>query len=210
LVEDRHILAIQRTKHRFDVLMRVHPFLFGFEQKGLGGSRSGDCSMRSFLSAGLVGSMLALSATVPASAFTVDSSPKMATSDIVQVQFHGRGGGGGHRFHGGGFRGGGFHGGGFHGGGFHGGGFRGGRYYGGGYGSGAAIGAGVAGLAAGALIGGAIANSQEPAYYGGPAPVYADPGDGGDAEAYCAQRYRSYDPGSGTFLGNDGLRHPCP
>jgi hypothetical protein len=24
------------------------------------------------------------------------------------------------------------------------------------------------------------------------------------------QRYRSYDPGSGTFLGNDGLRHPCP
>jgi hypothetical protein len=28
--------------------------------------------------------------------------------------------------------------------------------------------------------------------------------------AYCMQRYRSYDPDSGTFLGNDGLRHPCP
>jgi BA14K-like protein len=28
--------------------------------------------------------------------------------------------------------------------------------------------------------------------------------------AYCSQRYRSYDPASGTFLGYDGLRHPCP
>ena len=27
---------------------------------------------------------------------------------------------------------------------------------------------------------------------------------------WCAQRYRSYDPVSGTFLGFDGLRHPCP
>jgi hypothetical protein len=25
----------------------------------------------------------------------------------------------------------------------------------------------------------------------------------------CAQRYRSYDPGSGTFLGYDGRRHAC-
>jgi hypothetical protein len=25
----------------------------------------------------------------------------------------------------------------------------------------------------------------------------------------CKQRYRSYDPVSGTFLGYDGLRHPC-
>jgi BA14K-like protein len=31
---------------------------------------------------------------------------------------------------------------------------------------------------------------------------------GGDA-SYCAQRYRSYDPASGTYLGFDGLRHPC-
>lgn len=28
--------------------------------------------------------------------------------------------------------------------------------------------------------------------------------------AYCRARYRSYDPVSGTFLGFDGLRHPCP
>ena len=25
----------------------------------------------------------------------------------------------------------------------------------------------------------------------------------------CAQRYRSYDPASGTFLGYDGVRHAC-
>jgi hypothetical protein len=33
---------------------------------------------------------------------------------------------------------------------------------------------------------------------------------GGDDQAYCMQRYRSYDPASGTFLGYDGIRHPCP
>jgi hypothetical protein len=86
----------------------------------------------------------------------------------------------------------------------------------------------AAGLAAGAIIGGAVAASQP--WYGydyGYAPGYAydyDPGysgngyapggyvaapPGGDV-AYCAQRYRSYDPASGTFLGYDGLRHPCP
>jgi hypothetical protein len=25
----------------------------------------------------------------------------------------------------------------------------------------------------------------------------------------CAQRYRSYDPASGTFMGRDGVRHSC-
>jgi BA14K-like protein len=29
-------------------------------------------------------------------------------------------------------------------------------------------------------------------------------------DTYCAQRYRSYDPASGTFMGYDGQRHPCP
>jgi hypothetical protein len=33
---------------------------------------------------------------------------------------------------------------------------------------------------------------------------------GGRDDAYCAQRYRSYDPASGTYLGYDGIRHPCP
>jgi len=81
----------------------------------------------------------------------------------------------------------------------------------GGWGGGAALG----GFAAGALIGGALAS---PYYYG---PGYYGPGYGpryyddyayspGRDESYCVQRYRSYDPGSGTFLGNDGRRHPCP
>jgi hypothetical protein len=60
------------------------------------------------------------------------------------------------------------------------------------YGWGPAIG----GLAAGAIIGGAIASSQAQAR--------------SDEVAYCSQRFRSYDPASGTYLGYDGLRHPCP
>jgi hypothetical protein len=59
------------------------------------------------------------------------------------------------------------------------------------YGPGAAV---VGGLAAGALIGSAIANSEARA----------------DAGAYCARRYKSYDPASSTYLGYDGVRHPCP
>ena len=31
-----------------------------------------------------------------------------------------------------------------------------------------------------------------------------------DVVAYCARRFKSYDPGSGTYLGYDGLRHSCP
>jgi hypothetical protein len=27
--------------------------------------------------------------------------------------------------------------------------------------------------------------------------------------AYCSAKYRSFDPTTGTFLGYDGLRHPC-
>ena len=55
-----------------------------------------------------------------------------------------------------------------------------------------------------------------PAYYGHPAyyrpvaaPGYVAPPPG-NAVAYCMQRFRSYDPGSGTYLGYDGFRHPCP
>lgn len=31
----------------------------------------------------------------------------------------------------------------------------------------------------------------------------------GQDSSYCAGRYRSYDPASGTYLGYDGRRHPC-
>ena len=54
----------------------------------------------------------------------------------------------------------------------------------------------LGGLAAGAIIGGAIAASQANAA----AQQHA---------AYCAQRYRSYDPASNTFLARDGNRYPC-
>ena len=79
-----------------------------------------------------------------------------------------------------------------------------------------------AGFVAGAIIGGALAAP----YYGygyGPGPYYyappppPPPGYGapaapvaGDAVAYCMQRFKSYDPNSGTYLGFDGQRHPCP
>ncbi|MBR0992413.1 BA14K family protein [Bradyrhizobium japonicum] len=86
----------------------------------------------------------------------------------------------------------------------------GGHYGGPGVGIGAAI--------AGALIGGAIIGATQPyyGYYGyGPGyygPAYGAPAPyvGVDAVDYCARRFRSYDPYSGTYLGYDGLRHPCP
>ena len=58
------------------------------------------------------------------------------------------------------------------------------------YGWGSAIG----GFAAGAIVGSALASSHAQA----------------SASAYCEQKYRSYDPASGTYLGYDGDRHPCP
>ena len=80
------------------------------------------------------------------------------------------------------------------------------------------------GVVAGAVVGGAIADSY--AYYDSPDYGYGQDyydngyGDGGPDVAvvqggggdvnYCAQRYRSYDPASGTYLGYDGQRHPCP
>ena len=102
--------------------------------------------------------------------------------------------------------------------------WRGGYHRGGGP-IGAGIGLGL-GLAAG--VGGAIIGATQPyGYYGygagygyGPGYAYAPsyeyaPGydqgyAGGNEAAYCQQRFRSYDPGSGTYIGFDGVRHPCP
>jgi hypothetical protein len=74
-------------------------------------------------------------------------------------------------------------------------------YYGPGYGPGPYYGAGPY-YGSGPYY---PAPAPAPAYYGGPAP-----GPGGDASAYCAQRFHSYDPRTGTYLGTDGARHPCP
>jgi len=86
---------------------------------------------------------------------------------------------------------------------YYGGGYR-GRYYGGrgGYYGGGYYGDdwGWGGFAAGAILGGLLA---------APGPYYYEPAPE-DAVAYCMQRFRSYDPSSGTYLGYDGYRHPCP
>lgn len=74
----------------------------------------------------------------------------------------------------------------------------GGHYYHGHRGGGGA-GALIGGLAAGAIIGGAIAAGQANAAAAAQ-----------QNHQYCAQRYRSYDPRSGTYLNNDGNRYPCP
>jgi hypothetical protein len=94
------------------------------------------------------------------------------------------------------------------------------------------------GAVAGALIGGALVGpyyygygpyypgpyypGPPPGYYGypppppygypPPAPGYAAPpgASAGDPVAYCTQRYRSYSPQTGTYLGTDGQRHHCP
>jgi hypothetical protein len=70
----------------------------------------------------------------------------------------------------------------------------GGRGWGGG-GAGAAIGLGIGA----AIIGGAIAAQEAER------AAAVD-----NAVAYCMRRFRSYDPESGTYVGKDGLRRPCP
>jgi BA14K-like protein len=104
---------------------------------------------------------------------------------------------------------------------------------GGGYRGGGGGGGFIPGAVAGALIGGAVASQGgyyggggyygNGPYYAGQSYGYTQPYDDGDADAiegspqgddgsvnYCMQRFRSYDPASGTYLGNDGARHPCP
>ena len=91
-----------------------------------------------------------------------------------------------------------------------------------GYGRGYGIGVGAAALATGAIIGGAIQQNQGYDYYPAESyPVYSDQGptyddagpqvaDDSNSTAYCQRTFRSYDTVSGTYLGYDGLRHPCP
>jgi hypothetical protein len=65
------------------------------------------------------------------------------------------------------------------------------------------------GRVAGDIVGGAIGTADAIAT----APFRALNGNPsyamGPDVSYCAQRYRSYDPASGTFMGHDGRRHPC-
>jgi hypothetical protein len=64
------------------------------------------------------------------------------------------------------------------------------------------VAAGVVGGAVGTA--GAIASVPFGGYRNDYSYAYMD-----DNASYCAQRYRSYDPASGTYLGHDGQRHVC-
>jgi hypothetical protein len=93
----------------------------------------------------------------------------------------------------------------------------------------------AAGFAAGAIIGGALtapyyyhypyySYGYGPGYYAYGYPYYgghyyppaAAPGYGYAPQAgngyatNCAERFRSFDPATGTYLGYDGQRHHCP
>jgi BA14K-like protein len=52
--------------------------------------------------------------------------------------------------------------------------------------------------------------AYSPGYRSSWGPSYTYESGGGDDVAYCQQRFRSYDPASGTYMGYDGQRHPCP
>lgn len=81
----------------------------------------------------------------------------------------------------------------------------------------------AAGLAAGSALGYGYGGYYGDPYYdddyayndnydGGYPGYVGDSGyvvSGGADPSYCAQRYKSYDPATGTYLGYDGLRHPC-
>jgi len=76
---------------------------------------------------------------------------------------------------------------------------------------------GAGGFVAGALLGSALTAPRYYGYYGGSpyyyggGPYYSDVyAASPDSEEYCMQRFRSYDPRSGTYMGYDGQRHPCP
>lgn len=90
------------------------------------------------------------------------------------------------------------------------------------------VAAGILGAAAGAVIGSVLApppapvyvdpyptypaypTYYRPAYRPAPRVVYVQPEPWTRAwYDSCAARYRSFDPGSGTYLGYDGLRHFC-
>src|SRR6185312_15798280 len=103
-------------------------------------------------------------------------------------------------------------------------------YYGaaGYYGTGAALGTAAAVGAAGSYWGNQNYNSysgqyngtfpvqyndlSSMKYYEGPIGLgaYAFAGPTETTSAWCASRYRSYNPSTGMFLGYDGQYHPCP
>ncbi len=95
-----------------------------------------------------------------------------------------------------------------------------------------AVAAGVAGLAVGALLGSALSAPRSSRTYIDDYPVYDEPAPVYRRSRvivtepayvvrsplrpwsrawmnYCSQRYRSFDPGTGTYVGYDGEEHFC-
>lgn len=67
------------------------------------------------------------------------------------------------------------------------------------------------GLIGGAIIGSSLAwPYYDPYYYDYYDAPVIESGASADEVAYCMRRFKSYDPRTGTYLGYDGLRHPCP
>lgn len=82
------------------------------------------------------------------------------------------------------------------------------------------------GAVAAGVVGGAVAAATSPLwapgyysgyydYYPGYGPSYAYTAptvvvQNGGSVAYCQQRFRSYNPSTGMYLGYDGRYHPCP
>ncbi len=87
------------------------------------------------------------------------------------------------------------------------------RHHGrGGFWPGFAAGAAIGGIGSYAYYGSGYGYYDDPYYYGyydEPSVAVVQDG-GGDSVAYCSRRFKSYDPASGTYLGYDGKRHPCP
>ena len=65
------------------------------------------------------------------------------------------------------------------------------------------------GLGVGALALASTRPYYDGGYYDG-GYSYGGYGNDDSGVAYCIQQFRSYDPASRTYLGNDGYRHPCP
>ena len=84
-------------------------------------------------------------------------------------------------------------------------------YRGWGCGWGCGWGAGLVGFGVGALVGSTIA----PRFYGPPPPAVYGPAAYGPPAwtpawyTYCAQRYRSFNPHTGYFIGYDGQPYFC-
>ncbi|WP_269153990.1 BA14K family protein [Methylobacterium currus] len=81
-------------------------------------------------------------------------------------------------------------------------------------GLGLGLAAGGLGYGYGGYDTGYYGDGYAPAGYGGfdegYAPAATEVTSDTDQVNYCIQRFRSYDRASGTYLGNDGQRHPCP